>query len=79
MQSLRRLNRGETDERGLRKLRVVESNVTQNTPKLSKLGPVAHARYFAFRKAEVAVSKILFADVLQMIEELRPSPVSSTA
>lgn len=49
--------------------------------KLIKIGAkvVAHARYVAFQMAEVAVSRTLFAGVLQMIEELRPPPASSTA
>jgi hypothetical protein len=48
--------------------------------KLIKIGAkvVAHARYVAFQIAEVAVSRTLFAGVLQMIGELRPPPVSST-
>lgn len=40
---------------------------------------VSHAVYVALQLAEVAVSRTLFAGVLQMIGELRPQPVSSTA
>ena len=49
--------------------------------KLIKLGAkvVAHARYVAFQMAEVAVSRTLFADILQMFGELRLPPVSLTA
>lgn len=49
--------------------------------KLIKIGAkvIAHARYVAFQMAEVAVSKNQFADILQMIGELRPPPVASTA
>lgn len=39
---------------------------------------VSHARYVAFQITEVADSRNLFADILQMIEELRPPPLSST-
>jgi hypothetical protein len=34
----------------------------------------SHGRYIAFQMAEVAVSRHLFADVLRLIAELRPSP-----
>ena len=49
--------------------------------KLIKIGAkvVGHARYVAFQMAEVAVPKTLFAEILQMIAELRPPPVASTA
>ena len=49
--------------------------------KLIKIGAkvVAHARYVVFQMAEVAVSRTVFADILQMIGQLRPPPVSSTA
>ena len=48
--------------------------------KLIKIGAkvVSHARYVAFQIAEVAIPKALFADILRMIAELRPSPVIST-
>jgi hypothetical protein len=47
--------------------------------KLIKIGAkiAAHARYIAFQMAEVAISRTLFADILQMIGGLRPPPVSS--
>ena len=49
--------------------------------KLIKIGAkvVCHARYVAFQMAEAAIPRDLFAGVLQMIGELRPPPVSSTA
>ena len=49
--------------------------------KLIKIGAkvVGHARYVAFQMAEVVVSRDLFADILRMIAELRPPPVTSTA
>ena len=40
---------------------------------------VSHGRYVAFRMAEVAIPRNLFADILRLIAELRPSPVASTA
>ena len=48
--------------------------------KLIKIGAnvVGHARYVAFQMAEVAVPKNLFAEILQMIAELRAPPVAST-
>jgi hypothetical protein len=36
-------------------------------------------RYVAFQMAEVAVPRTLFADILRLIAELRPPPVTSTA
>jgi hypothetical protein len=49
--------------------------------KLIKIGAkiVSHGRYVAFQMAEVAIPKNLFADILRMIAELRPPPVTSTA
>ena len=49
--------------------------------KMIKIGAkvVTHARYVALQMAEVAVSKALFADILQMIGQPRPPQVSSTA
>ena len=55
-------------------------SMTTLREKLIKIGAkvVGHARYVAFQMAEVAVSRDLFADILRMIAELRPPPVSST-
>jgi hypothetical protein len=49
--------------------------------KLIKIGAkvVSHGRYVAFQMAEVAIPRDLFADILRMITELRPSPLASTA
>jgi hypothetical protein len=40
---------------------------------------VSHDRYVAFQMAEVAIPRNLFADILQLIAELRPPPLLSTA
>ena len=46
--------------------------------KLIKIGAkvVSHGRYVAFQMAEVAIPRNLFAHVLRLIAELRPSPVT---
>jgi len=48
--------------------------------KLIKIGAkiVNHGRYVIFQMAEVAIPRTLFADILQLIAELRPLPVTST-
>jgi hypothetical protein len=33
---------------------------------------VTHSRYVAFQMAEVAVSRMLFAEILRLITDLRP-------
>ena len=55
-------------------------SMTSLREKLIKIGArvVGHARYAVFQMAEVAIPKNLFADILRMIGELRPSPVAST-
>jgi len=35
--------------------------------------------YVAFQMAEVAIPRNLFAEILQMIAELRPPPLAATA
>jgi hypothetical protein len=45
---------------------------------LTSLKEVSHGRYVAFQMAEVAVPRNLFADILRLIGELRPPPVTST-
>jgi hypothetical protein len=35
---------------------------------------VSHGRYVAFQMAEVAVPRMLFAEILRLIAELRPPP-----
>ena len=56
-------------------------SLTSLKEKLIKIGAkvVSHGRYVAFQMAEVAIPKNLFADILRMIAELRPPPVTSTA
>jgi hypothetical protein len=48
--------------------------------KLIKIGAkvVSHGPYVAFQMAEVAIPRNLFADILRLIAELRPPPVTST-
>ncbi len=36
---------------------------------------VRHGRYITFQLAEVAVSRALFADILRLIDGLRPTPL----
>ncbi|MGO9849717.1 MAG: hypothetical protein ACLPKT_24840, partial [Methylocella sp.] len=56
-------------------------SMTSLKEKLIKTGAkvVSHGRYVAFQMAEVAVPRNLFADILRMIAELRPLPLTSTA
>lgn len=44
--------------------------------KLIKIGAkvVSHGPYVAFQRGEVAVPRMLFANILRMIPELRPPP-----
>ena len=44
--------------------------------KLIKIGAklVSHGRYVAFQMAEVALPRMLFAEILRLIAELRPPP-----
>jgi hypothetical protein len=36
---------------------------------------VSHGRYVAFQMAEVTISRVLFADILRLIAQLRSPPV----
>ena len=56
-------------------------SLTTLKEKLIKIGAkvVSHGRYVAFQMAEVAVPRHLFVDILRLIAELRPPPVTSTA
>jgi hypothetical protein len=48
---------------------------------LIKLGTkvASHGSYVAFQMAELAIPRILFADILRLVSELRPPPaVAST-
>ena len=44
--------------------------------KLVKIGAkvVRHGRYITFQMAEVAISRPLFAEILRLIDDLRPMP-----
>jgi hypothetical protein len=77
--------RSRRDDRRLRAARCVPGTsiapMTTLKQKLIKIGAkvVSHGRYVAFQMAEVAIPRILFADILRMIAELRPPPaVAST-
>jgi hypothetical protein len=54
-------------------------SLTSLKKKLIKIGAkvVSHGRYVAFQMAEVAIPRNLFADILRMVAELRPAPVTS--
>ena len=56
-------------------------SLTSLKEKLIKIGAkiVSHGRYVVFQMAEVAISRILFADILRMIAELRPQPPPAPA
>ncbi len=45
--------------------------------KLIKIGAkvVRHGRYVTFQLAEVAISRTLFAEILRLIDRLRPAPL----
>jgi hypothetical protein len=48
-------------------------------PRLSDVHIISHGRYVAFQMAEVAIPRILFADILRLVSELRlPPAVAST-
>jgi DDE family transposase len=51
-------------------------SLTSLKEKLIKIGAkvVSHGRYFAFQMAEVAVPRLLFAEILRLIAELRQPP-----
>ena len=53
-----------------------EWSLTSLREKLIKIGAklVSHGRYVAFQMAEVAVPRMLFAEILRLIAELRPPP-----
>jgi hypothetical protein len=55
-------------------------SLTSLNEKMIKIGAkiVSHGRYIAFQTAEVAIPRNLFADVLRLIAELRPPPLTST-
>ena len=56
-------------------------SLTSLKEKLIKIGAklVSHGRYVAFQMAEVAIPRSLFAEILQLIGELRPPPDPASA
>jgi len=56
-------------------------SLTSLQEKLIKIGAklVSHGRYVAFQMAEVAIPSSLFAEILQLIGELRPPPDPASA
>jgi hypothetical protein len=50
--------------------------LTSLKEKLIKIGAkvVSHGRYVVFQMAEVAISRQMFQEILQLIAELRPQP-----
>lgn len=55
---------------------VKQWSLTTLRDKLVKIGAkvVRHGRYVTFQLAEVAVPRTLFAEILRLIEQLRPKP-----
>jgi hypothetical protein len=55
-------------------------SLTTLKQKLIKIGAkvVSHGRYVAFQMAEVAIPRNLFTDILRLVAELRPPPITST-
>jgi hypothetical protein len=60
---------------------IKEWSLTSLREKLIKIGAklVSHGRYVAFRMAEVAIPRTLFAEILRLIAELRPQPPPTPA
>ncbi len=56
---------------------LVAATVTTLSEKLIKIGArvVRHGCYITFQMAEVAVSRALFANILRLIDGLRPPPL----
>ena len=56
-------------------------SLTSLKEKLIKIGAklVSHGRYVAFQMAEVTITRMLFAEILQLIGELRPPPDPASA
>ncbi len=52
-------------------------SLTTLREKLVKIGAkiVRHGRYITFQKAEVAIPRVLFAEILRLIDRLRPAPL----
>jgi len=62
--------------RRLPRARVRHWTLTTLREKLVKIGAkiVRHGRYVVFQLAEVAVPRVLFAEILRRIDRLRPRP-----
>jgi hypothetical protein len=56
-------------------------SLTSLKEKLIKIGAkvISHGGYVALQMAEIAIPRIIFADILRLIAELRPPPATSTA
>ncbi len=56
---------------------VLHWSLTTLREKLVKIGAkvVRHGRYITFQMAEVAVRRPLFAEILRLIDGLRPAPL----
>ncbi len=52
-------------------------SLTTLREKLVKIGAkiVRHGRYVTFQLAEIVIPRRLFAEILQLIDSLRPSPL----
>ena len=52
-------------------------SLTTLREKLVKIGAkvVSHGRYVTFQLAEIAISRALFAEILRLIDRLRPAPL----
>ncbi len=52
-------------------------SLTTLREKMVKIGArvVSHGRYVTFQLAEVAISRALFAEILRLIDRLRPAPL----
>src|SRR5205807_2571334 len=59
---------------------ITDWSLTTLNQKFIKIGAkvISHGRYVTFQLAEVAIPRNLFADILRLIAELRPPPVTST-
>ncbi len=56
---------------------VEQGSLTTLQEKLVKIGAkvVSHGRYVTFQLAEVAIPRSLFANILRLIDGLRPAPL----
>ena len=56
---------------------VAHRSLTSLRDKLIKIGAkvVSHGRYVTFQLAEVAAPRALFAEILRLIDGLRPAPL----